>query len=279
MFEKLKQASDRLAREIDKIPQVGILVGSGLGSFIDRIENPIIIPYNEIPHFPAAEVEGQMGKMVLGSIEGVPIAALHGRLHCYDGHPMNEVVFPIRTLAALGIDSIILTSAVGAINLDLAPGDLVAITDHINMMGTNPLVGREIRELGPKFPNMQQAYSPQLLQLLEEAAREQQIELKKGVYVGVLGPTYETPAEIRMLRALGGDMVGMSTIPESIAANHLGVKVMGISCVTNMAAGITRASDSGEEKKARALQAMDLFGNLLTQTVKKIGSSNIKERL
>lgn len=278
MFEKLKQASGRLAREMEQIPQVGILVGSGLGSFIDRIESPIIIPYNEIPHFPQADVEGQIGRVILGKIEGVPIAALHGRLHCYDGHPMSEVVFPIRTLAALGIDSIILTSAVGAINLDFSPGDLVAITDHINMMGTNPLVGREVRQLGPKFPNMLNAYSPQLLGQLEEVAIERGIKLKKGVYVGVLGPTYETPAEVRMLRTLGADMVGMSTIPEAIAANHLGVKVMGISCVTNMAAGIERVSESSEEKKTRALQAMELFGNLLTQTVKKIGQSNMKAR-
>lgn len=274
MFEKLKQASDRLTREMEQIPQVGILVGSGLGSFIGRIENPHIIPYNEIPYFPPAEVEGQIGKVILGTVGGVPIAALHGRLHCYDGHPMNEVVFPIRTLAALGIDTMILTSAVGAINQQLTPGDLVAITDHINMMGTNPLVGREVRELGPKFPNMQQAYSPQLLKIVEETADELGIPLKKGVYVGVLGPTYETPAEIQMLKMLGADMVGMSTVPESIAANHLGVKVMGLSCVTNMAAGITPQYELGEEKKARALQAMELFGNLLTQTIIKIGYSN-----
>lgn len=270
MFEKLKQASERLSREMEEIPQVGILVGSGLGSFIERIQSPIIIPYNEIPHFPAAEVEGQIGRVILGKIGNTPIAALHGRLHCYDGHPMSEVVFPIRTLAALGIDTMILTSAVGAINNDLGPGDLVAITDHINLMGTNPLVGHEARELGPKFPNMQKAYSPQLLELLEKVAREQAIPLKKGVYVGVLGPTYETPAEVRMLRTLGADVVGMSTVPESIAANHLGIKVLGISCVTNMAAGIERPSEGPEAKKARALHTMELFGNLLSQTINKM---------
>ncbi|MCK5883082.1 MAG: purine-nucleoside phosphorylase [Bacteriovoracaceae bacterium] len=270
MFEKLKLAAQKIAQVCDTPPTVGILLGSGLGSFIDRIEDKQIIPYSEIPYFPNTDVEGVPGRLILGKLGNKRIAVLHGRHHCYDGIPMDEVVFPIRALATLGIDSMILTSASGGVNLGFKPGDLMLIEDHINLMGTNPLVGGPARELGPKFPNMLEAYNIELSMKAKEVADEMDIKLQQGIFVGVLGPTYETPAEVRMIRTMGGDVVGMSTVPESIAANHLGLKVLGITIVTNMAAGISTECESSEENKHRALKIVEILGNLLCKTIERI---------
>jgi purine-nucleoside phosphorylase len=220
-------------------PEIGIILGSGLGPIASRIADPITIPYTDLPHFHGTSVEGHAGKMVLGKFHGVPSVFLQGRFHVYEGYDMSDVVFPTRAICALGIKTLLLTNASGGVNTRFRPGDIMIIEDHINLMGDNPLKGPNLTQLGPRFPDMSEAYSSDCVRILEESAAELAIDLKKGVYAGVLGPTYETPAEVRMLRALGGDAVGMSTVPEAIAANHLGVRVAGLACITNLAAGLS----------------------------------------
>jgi purine-nucleoside phosphorylase len=220
-------------------PELGVILGSGLGPIANRIDSPISIPYTDIPHFHGTSVEGHAGKMALGTFHGVPTVFLQGRFHVYEGYDMSEVVFPTRVICALGINTLLLTNASGGVNTRFRPGDIMVIEDHINLMGDNPLKGPNLTQLGPRFPDMSEAYSKDCIQVLEDTASELSIELKRGVYTGVLGPTYETPAEVRMLRALGGDAVGMSTVPEAIAANHLGVRVAGLACITNLAAGLS----------------------------------------
>ncbi len=271
MYEKLGTAAEYIQKIHKTSPKIGIVLGSGLGSFVDSIENSKIIPYSDIPYFRDTTVEGHEGRVILGNIGGSEIVVLQGRLHAYEGLPMEEIVFPVRVLATLGIDQLILTNAAGGINTDYKPGDLVLIDDHINMMGKNPLIGPNIIELGPRFPDMTHAYDSSLKEVMETAAKSQNYNIKRGVYAGLLGPTYETPAEIKMLRAIGADMVGMSTVPESIAANHLGLKVLGISCITNMAAGIENAPLSHDEVKEQALKVMSTFVNLLNGTIVEMG--------
>ncbi|HLE12090.1 MAG: purine-nucleoside phosphorylase [Bdellovibrionales bacterium RIFOXYD12_FULL_39_22] len=272
MFQQIKKAATHIQALHKTRPQVGIVLGSGLGAFVDIVENPTIIPYSEIPFFRDTTVEGHEGRLIIGRIGNVEIAILQGRFHAYEGAPMEEVVFPVRVLAMLGIEVLVLTNAAGGINTKFVSGDLVIIEDHINMMAKNPLVGTNISELGPRFPDMTHAYDLDLLQTLQTVAKNKKIGIKKGVYAGVLGPTYETPAEIRMLRILGADMVGMSTVPESIAANHLGLRVAGISCITNMAAGIENVKLKHEDVKAQALKVMDLFKDLLEGFIGEIGN-------
>ncbi len=220
-------------------PEIGVILGSGLGAIANRIENPVVIPYTDIPHFHGTSVEGHAGKMILGRFHGVACVFLQGRFHVYEGYDMSDVVFPTRTICALGIKTLLLTNASGGINTRFRPGDIMVIEDHINLMGDNPLKGPNLAQLGPRFPDMSEAYSAACVAVLEECAAELAIPLQRGVYAGVLGPTYETPAEVRMLRTLGGDAVGMSTVPEAIAANHLGVRVAGLACITNLAAGLS----------------------------------------
>jgi purine-nucleoside phosphorylase len=272
MYEKLGVATKGIQSISNRNPKIGIILGSGLGSFIESIEDKTIIPYSEIPYFKETTVEGHEGRLILGSIEGIEIAILQGRLHAYEGLPMEEVVFPVRTLATLGVESLILTNAAGGINPHFSPGDLILIKDHINFMGKNPLIGDNINELGPRFPDMTKAYNPKYRKFVEEAAEEMNIKIKSGVYAGVLGPTYETPAEVKMLEILGADMVGMSTVPESIAANHLGLKVVGISCITNMAAGIENIKLEHDDVKNQALKVMEYFTSLLRRTLIKINN-------
>jgi purine-nucleoside phosphorylase len=250
---------------------VGLILGSGLGVYVDEIENKTIIPYEDIPGFHRTTVEGHQGRLILGQVKGVEVAVLQGRYHVYEGHGLDEVVLPTRVLSLLGCEFLILTNAAGGINSDYVPGDLVYIKDHINMTGRNPLIGPNISEFGPRFPDMTQAYDPELIDLIESSAKALDFKIKGGVYCALLGPTYETPAEIKMLRILGGDLVGMSTVPESIAANHLGMRVAGISCVTNLAAGIGNEKLSHEDVKEVAKIAMNKFSNLLTQLVSEIG--------
>lgn len=267
MYEKLQAASEKIQKLVPSTPKVGIVLGSGLGSFVERIENPVIIPYEEIPYFHKTTVEGHSGRLIMGKIQGVDVALLQGRLHAYEGLPMEDVVFPTRLLATLGIETLILTNAAGGINPNYKPGDLVIIKDHINLQGRNPLVGPNIAELGPRFPDMTYAYAPKIQEGLEAAGKELGINLQRGVYAAVLGPTYETPAEVRMLGILGADMVGMSTAPECIAANHLGLKVAGVSCITNMAAGMTSEKLNHSDVKEEALKVMKNFSDLLEKLI------------
>ena len=266
---KLAQAVSHIHSVKKTCPTVGIVLGSGLGDFVDRMENKTIIPFNDIPHFKKVTVKGHDGKLILGTVKGVEVAALQGRFHVYEGHDMEDVVFPIRVLAKLGIDIVVLTNAAGGINLNYSPGDLVILTDHLNLTGKNPLVGPNDDSIGPRFPDMSITYNPELVKILKDTSDELKIKTQTGVYVGVLGPTYETPAEIRMFRILGGDVVGMSTVPEVIIANHIGLKVCGISCVTNMGAGIVNKKLDHDDIKDEALKVMNNFTSLLNNSIEK----------
>jgi len=266
-MNRILEAAQFIQEKYKAKPKIGIVLGSGLGIYVDQIKNKIIIPYQEIPHFKRTSVEGHQGCLILGEVHGVPVAALQGRLHAYEGYAMEEIVHPVRVLAALGIEMLFLTNASGGINANYHPGDLVTISDHINLSGRNPLQGPNINELGPRFPDMSQAYDPELLNLLHSVAKLHHVEMKAGVYCSVLGPSYETPAEIRMLRMIGADMVGMSTVPEVIAANHLGLKVAGVACITNYAAGIKLEKLSHADVKKVAEKAMVGFATILTETI------------
>lgn len=218
--------------------EVGLILGSGLGELADEIENRVVIPYTEIPSFPVSTVEGHAGQLVCGTLGGKNVVALQGRFHFYEGYGMDVVTFPVRVMSILGVTSLIVTNAAGGSNTDFKPGDLMMIQDHINFTGTSPLIGPNDEKYGPRFPDMTHPYDLEYQGYIEEAAAELDLPLKKGVYFGFTGPTYETPAEIRMVQTLGGDAVGMSTVSEVIVARHAGIRVAGISCITNLAAGM-----------------------------------------
>jgi purine-nucleoside phosphorylase len=217
---------------------IGVVLGSGLGAFAEELQAPVEIPYGEIPGWPVATAIGHAGKLVIGKLEGVNVVVMAGRAHLYEGRSAQEVVFGVRTLGALGVRSMVFTNAAGGINMAYRRGGLVLISDHINLQGANPLVGPNDDSLGPRFPDMTEVYSASYREVAKQVAAELGIDISEGVYAALLGPSYETPAEIRYLRAIGADLVGMSTVLEAIAANHMGMKSLGISCVTNMAAGI-----------------------------------------
>jgi purine-nucleoside phosphorylase len=221
-------------------PAIGLVLGSGLGAFAKSLKDAVAIPYGQIPHFAPSTAVGHRGELVLGSAEGVPVAVMAGRVHLYEGYPVAQVVFPVRMLARLGVKTLVLTNAAGSVNVNYKPGELVVLSDHINLTGTNPLTGPNVDELGPRFPDMSDAYDPALREIAEKACWKAGVTVRKGVYLGLAGPSYETPAEIRMARTLGADVVGMSTVLEVIAARHLGLRCLGISCVTNMGAGVLK---------------------------------------
>ena len=232
-------------------PAAGIILGSGLNGLADRLERAVVIPYEEIPGFPVSKVPGHRARLVVGELpvqgEAIPVVAMQGRAHGYEGWGADDVAFGARVLCGLGVKLLLVTNAAGGVNPAFAPGDLVRIVDHLNLSGLNPLVGENDDRIGPRFPDLTDAYDPALGALLAQVAAERSIPLRAGVYACLLGPSYETPAEIRMLRALGADVVGMSTVPEVIAARHMGVRVVGISVVTNLAAGLSRRTLSHEE--------------------------------
>lgn len=238
MSADLAAAVDAVRARVAIEPRVGVVLGSGLGAFADAVEAPVEIPYGEIPGWPESTAIGHDGRLVLGSFGGVPVAVMKGRAHLYEGHPPGRVVFGVRVLGLLGIRTLVLTNASGAVETSLEPGQLVAISDHLNLQGSSPLIGPNDDTLGPRFPDMSNAYDADLRAAAHEAAARLGIELGEGVYAGWLGPAFETPAEIRMLRVLGADLVGMSTVPEVLAARHVGIRCLALSCVTNMAAGV-----------------------------------------
>jgi purine-nucleoside phosphorylase len=233
IFERAEEAAGSIRKRIGVSARVAVVLGSGLGSFAESVEHPVAIAYEEIPHFPRPTVEGHSGRLLVGRVAGAPVAVMQGRVHAYEGYSPEEVTFPIRVLGRLGITTLIVTNAAGGIRLDLQQGQLVLISDHINFSGRNPVSGPNDERLGPRFFDMTDAYSKRLRLLAHAAA-----ELKEGVYLSLSGPSFETPAEIRAFRGWGADMVGMSTVQEVIVARHMGIEVLGISCVTNMAAGI-----------------------------------------
>ncbi|WP_017728159.1 purine-nucleoside phosphorylase [Halalkalibacterium ligniniphilum] len=237
MLEKIKQSAAFLEGKLSNRPSIGLILGSGLGELADEIEEAVKIPYGEIPHFPVSTVEGHAGQLVVGRLHGKTVVAMQGRFHYYEGYSMQEVTFPVRVMKQLGVELIVVTNACGGMNKSFEPGDLMIITDHLNMTGDNPLIGPNVEELGPRFPDMSSAYTPELVEFVEATANRLDIKVQKGVYAGITGPTYMTGAELIMLRKLGGDVIGMSTVPEVIVARHANMKVIGISCITDMAIG------------------------------------------
>lgn len=267
MYQKIEEAAQYLRSKIAVTPEIGIILGSGLGIYVDHIEDRITIPYTDIPHFHRTTVEGHDGRLIFGKVKGKSVVALSGRLHAYEGYPMEDVVLPVRVMALLGVKTLFVTNASGGINSDFHPGDLVIIEDHLNLSGRNPLVGPNLNQLGPRFPDMSEAYPKDLRELLKTSGKTHGFEMKTGVYCWLLGPTYETPAEIRMLSKLGGDMVGMSTVPEVIAAAHLGIRVAGVACITNYAAGLKPEKLNHADVKIVAQKAMAGFAAVLTEAI------------
>jgi purine-nucleoside phosphorylase len=237
-YTKAKAAADAIRSRVPAVPQVGIVLGSGLGDFANSLGDAVSMPYDDLPHWPASRVIGHEGRLVVGTAQGRTVAALAGRCHVYEGHDLGTVTFAVRALGLLGVKTLILTNAAGGVNTGFSQGALMAIDDHINLIGDNPLVGANDDRFGPRFPDMSEVYSARLRVLADRAAERIGLPLAHGVYVALLGPSYETPAEIRYLRAIGADAVGMSTVPEAIVARHMSMEVLGISCITNMAAGV-----------------------------------------
>jgi purine-nucleoside phosphorylase len=262
LVARLDEAAGVVRARTPLRPSIGIVLGSGLGAFAESLEGASAVPFADIPHFPASTVVGHSGALVVGGSRGVPIAVLKGRVHFYEGYRLDEVVFPVRVLGRLGVTTLVVTNAAGAINPGFSPGDLMVIEDHINLLG-NPLLGPNEEGLGPRFPDMTEAYDRGLRDAAEAACRAAGARCRRGVYVSIPGPSYETPAEIRMFRTMGADAVGMSTVPEVIAARHMGMRVVGLSCLTNMAAGVTdRKLDhrdvlaTGERMRATLLEVL-----------------------
>jgi purine-nucleoside phosphorylase len=256
-------------------PRVAVVLGSGLGGVADSISDPVIIPYDEIPHFVRSTVEGHAGCLILGKCAGVDVILMKGRFHFYEGYSMEEVTLPIRVFSSIGAPSLVLTNAAGGCSDHLGAGSLMLITDHINLMGDNPLRGPNDERFGPRFPDMTDVYTPAFIAIAHEVARELGIKLAEGVYLGLRGPSYETPAEVRMLRKLGADALGMSTVPEAIVARHSGMQVLGISCITNVAAGISGAPINHEEVIAVGARAGRQLAELIVGILPRLpaGSS------
>lgn len=270
-YNHIQNAASFINDKLNQQPKIGLILGSGLGVLADDIENSVKIPYNEIPGFPVSTVEGHAGQLVCGQLSGVEVIAMQGRFHYYEGYSMDKVTFPVRVMKELGIDKLIVTNAAGGVNESFEPGDLMIITDHINNMGTNPLIGPNDSSFGVRFPDMSEAYSKNLRGIAKEVADKNKLTLKEGVYVGNPGPVYETPAEVRMIRTMGGDAVGMSTVPEVIVAKHAGLEVLGISCISNMAAGILDQPLSHEEVIETTEKVKSSFLLLVNEIVKMLG--------
>lgn len=251
-------------------PHLAIILGSGLGALADVIERDTTIPYRDIPHFPQSTVEGHQGNLVPGILEGKPIVAMQGRVHLYEGYEAADVVFPVRVMRALGAETLLVSNAAGGLNRQWAAGDLMVIADHINFMGRNPLIGSNEPDLGPRFPDMSRPYDPALIHLAEAAALQEGIALRKGVYVAVVGPSYETPAELRMLARWGADAVGMSTVPEVIAARHMGMRVLGLTAITDMATGEVVESVTHEAVLALARELEPRFVRLVRRIIREM---------
>ncbi len=283
IYENAQEAAEFIRSKYDKDIKIVLILGSGLGAFADEMENAVKIPYEEIPHFAISTVEGHAGQLVLGEIEGVSVAIQQGRFHYYEGYSMEQVTFPMRVFGLLGIETAIITNAAGSVLTSFKPGRLMLIRDHINMIGVNPLRGENDDRFGPRFPDMTQVYDVELQKIaMEEADKmyEKRVKknekkkfkplLRRGVYCALSGPTYETPAEIRLLRMLGAAAVGMSTVPEAVTARHQGMKVLGISCITNLAAGITNDQIDHEEVMETGEKVRKKFKKLLHRIIKRL---------
>ena len=268
----IEEAAAYIRARTKLVPQVGIVLGTGLGDFASALQSPVVIPYRDIPHFPVSGVESHAGELHIGTLAERPVAIMKGRVHFYEGYSMQQVAFPIRVFKAIGCMTVVLTNAVGGMNPNMPAGTIVVTTDHINLMGANPLVGPNDERLGPRFPDMSEAWDRGMADLAERCCREAGATVRRGVYIGLSGPSYETPAEIRMARLLGADAVGMSTVPEAIAARHAGMRVVGISCITNHAAGVTSARLDHSEVLATGERVRGVLCDALTRLVRALSA-------
>jgi len=274
-YDELKKAYDSIKNRITVKPDIALVLGSGLGDYADYIDDKQYIPYTEIDGFPVSTVAGHAGTFVVGRIGSANVIAMKGRVHYYEGYSMEQVVMPIRLMKMLGATSLILTNAAGGINFDFTPGDLMMITDHITSFVPSPLIGKNIEELGTRFPDMSNIYNVEFQTVLNEVASEAGINLKSGVYLQTTGPNYETPAEIRMFRGLGADAVGMSTTCEAMVAKHMGMKIAGVSCITNLAAGMNKAPLNHKEVSETANKIADSFSILIRNFIRRIYEQGI----
>lgn len=272
MQQQISEAVACIREKFTEQPSVGLILGSGLGMLADEITNPVRISYDSIPNFPESTVEGHAGQLVLGELNGLTVIAMQGRFHYYEGYGLDVVTFPVRVMKALGVETLLVTNAAGGVNTSFTPGDLMLITDHINNTAQNPLIGPNNPALGVRFPDMSTAYDRNLQAIARDVAADLQLNLKEGVYVWNTGPTYETPAEIKMLQTIGGDAVGMSTVPEVIVARHAGMDVLGISCISNMAAGILDQPLNHEEVIETTEKVRESFLALVKAVLERIGA-------
>ncbi|HVF88242.1 MAG TPA: purine-nucleoside phosphorylase [Pyrinomonadaceae bacterium] len=270
LYERAEHAARTIRARWNEDARLALVLGSGLGAFADDVEGAISLPYTEIPGFARSTVEGHAGRLVLGKVEGVAVAAMAGRFHYYEGYTFDEVTFPIRVLGLLGVKSVILTNAAGGLSNGFTQGSLMVISDHLNLIGANPLHGANDERFGPRFPDMTEVYDRDYQDIVIKEGRRLGYELRRGVYAALSGPSYETPAEIRMLRALGADAVGMSTVPEAIVARHMGIKVLGISCITNLAAGVLDAQINHAEVIETGERVRATFAELLRNVIPKL---------
>ena len=271
VYAKLLRCYDSIKDRIPFEPKVALVLGSGLGDYCNDIDVVSTIPYNEIEDFPVSTVPGHKGQFIFGYVEDVPVVCMQGRVHYYEGYEITDVVLPTRLLKLMGASILFLTNASGGINLDYGAGDFMLITDHISNFAPNPLVGQNIEELGTRFPDMSKVYDEELNDIIRQSASELKIDIKEGIYAQLTGPSFESPAEIRMLKLLGVDAVGMSTVVEAIAANHCGMRICGISCVCNLAAGLTSNPLTHEEVQDAAREAAPLFKKLVTESICRFG--------
>jgi purine-nucleoside phosphorylase len=269
-FDQIEEAVAHVRGRTSAMPDVAIVLGSGLGDFANRLRDAVSIPYGELPHWPASNVIGHEGRLVLGMLAGKRVAALSGRVHYYEGHDLRTVTFATRVIGRLGVKTLILTNAAGGINVALTPGTLMIIEDHINLLGSNPLIGPNDDRFGPRFPDMSEVYSKRLRTLAADVAAAQGQTVGRGVYVALHGPSYETPAEIRFLRTIGADAVGMSTVPEAIVARHMGLEVLGLSCISNAAAGVLPQPLNHDEVMEVARRVRDVFARLLEGIIARV---------
>jgi purine-nucleoside phosphorylase len=270
MYESAARAAQFIRSHAKTDVSVGIVLGSGLGAFAEDLEQPVAIPYDEIPGFAHATVEGHAGRLVIGTAGGVAVAAMQGRFHFYEGYGLEDVTFPIRVLKLLGVRTLILTNAAGSLNTELSPGSLMVISDHINLMGVNPLIGSNDERFGPRFPDLTSTYEPALQTIVIEEAKAVDVEIRRGVYAALTGPSYETPAEIHMVRTLGADAVGMSTVPEAIVARHMDMQVIGISCITNLAAGVSNRPVDHSQVIATGERVRVQFTELIRRVIARL---------
>lgn len=271
VYEKLEKCSEAVNNRIRFRPEIGLILGSGLGDYAESIQIEEILEYSDIEGFPVSTVSGHKGRFLFGYVEGVPIVAMQGRVHYYEGYPMQDVVLPVRLMGKMGVKKVILTNAAGGVNYDFHPGTLMLITDHITSLVPSPLIGPNEDTLGVRFPDMSEVYSRQLRDIIKKAGENTGVELKEGVYVQFTGPSYETPAEIRMCRAIGGDAAGMSTACEAMAARHMGLEVCGISCITNLAAGMSDQPLDHKEVQETANKVSADFKRLITESIRLMG--------